>query len=182
MNILNYIKELFANICNAHEPEEPTLEETGTEMHSQTGQSNRSLFVSHKKRVLHNFYDRKESLLRDFPRLEVVNKGFDADESAIAVGVKLAIQRKNFIVLVESDITHNPPLFYGLRRVPEDAKHPVSEPLQQILTENQLLQPTPDWYGWKSTSVEDGYEDLKKLIETITASCSCNDKVISKCA
>ena len=167
MNFLKRLIDKIDSLPNRKEVEVQDLVEKGADMLSLIEKTKHEQFVSHKKMVVGDFQKWKESLERDFSTLEIVSEGFNTDQSIVTLGVKSTLYNTPIIVAIECDITRNPGMLYGIKRLPNDSSLQVPEALQQVLAKNNLDEQAPNWYGCKRTAVDFGYVDLKKLIVTV---------------
>lgn len=167
MNSLKRLKEKIDKSLSCKDEEIQDLEGKEADMLSLIEKTKHAQFVSHKKMVLRDFQNWKESLERDFTALELVSEGFNTDQSSVTLGVKSTLCNTPIIIAIECNITHSPAMYYGIKRLPNDFSLQVPDALQQVLAKNKLEDQPPNWYGSKRTSVDYGYVDLKKLIVTV---------------
>ncbi len=169
MKLQEYIKkELGIDDGN---PEEATeiLSEKEIELYNAINQI-QQLKSKYKRQIVESHFIEWEKLLQiDFPNLKISGDKFKLENNVINLGVKFSIADKQFIVIIESNNCDKSVIYFGIgRQFASNEKHIVPESLQKILVENQLSKPEKYWYGWKYTSLENGYVDLKNLINQIT--------------
>ena len=113
----------------------------------------------------------EELLHLDFPDLKIVGDKFILNNNIINTGVKLSVENKDFVAILECNNCDKPYIYFGIgSHFVSDEKYATPESIVRILFEKQLLQPEDFWYGWKSTLVENAYADLKTLIHEIIKS------------
>ncbi|MDL2319667.1 PD-(D/E)XK nuclease family protein [Alistipes sp. OttesenSCG-928-B03] len=116
------------------------------------------------------FNEWEAALRRDFPSFDVVGDQFKLNKAIINTGVRFNIGSLPFTALVEYD-RNTDEIYFGIgKHFSSDTKH-SPEVLQSILNKTKLDNEKPNtyWYGWRSTSSQDGYMRLKNLIEVIEA-------------
>lgn len=93
----------------------------------------------------------------DFPNYEYID--YRGADKYVKVGIILKYNEVKFSILIEKEGT----IYYGIGRHNSTPEH--SEEIKTLL--RPLLggfRESPWWYGWKDTSFQDGYYNLKSLI------------------
>lgn len=128
------------------------------------------------KQKMTEFFKNFEELLRlDFSSEEIVRDVFKLDENVINVGVKFKYNNVEFVAIIECNNCDVPTLYYGIgRHYSSLEKTILPESLNLIMESNNLKSPEDYWYGWKYTNLENGYLELKSLIQEIVKSTSPN--------
>lgn len=168
MELQKFIKEKLG--LQDDKPEEATeiLSEKETELNNAINQIQQLKSKYQKQIVVNHFEGWKQSLKDEFSDLTVVGDSFELDKNCINIGVKFSFENQNFTALIECNNWNKPNIFYGVgRRFASLTKHYTPETLQRVLNGNELLNPEDYWYGWKYTSLENGYVKLKTLIDEI---------------
>lgn len=124
---------------------------------------------NYKRQLVVNHFIEFEKLLQvDFPNLEIAGDKFKINNNFINVGVKITIESKDFVAIIECNNCDKPNIYFGIgRHFVSSEKFETSDSLQRILNDNKLSEPEDFWYGWKFTSIESAYSDLNKLINQI---------------
>ena len=121
-----------------------------------------------KQLVLRRFEQWEEKLKKDFSKRIVVSDKFNEKEEVINVGVKFSIENKAFAAVIECNDCNKPNLYFGVgRHFASQSKFETPLILQSFLNDRNLIKPEEFWYGWKYTTLEEGYSMLKAIIEDI---------------
>ncbi|SIS80166.1 PD-(D/E)XK nuclease superfamily protein [Kaistella chaponensis] len=125
-------------------------------------------FDYRKKNVVDRFNDWKQQIIADFPNLKIVEDDPSARNNVINLGVIMEVDGKEFSALVECIIGEPLNIYFGIS--PTYTNHgriDLPDSLAIILRKNNLGEPEKSWYGWRHTSLANGYVDLKNIIEKI---------------
>lgn len=141
------------------------LSEKETELNNAMSQI-QQLKSKYKRQIVEKYFKKfKNSLKEHFPNLEIVEDKFKLDKNFINVGVKFFIDGKELVAIIECNNCDEPRLYFGIgRHFASSEKFAVSETLQKILNDNELLEPEDLWCGWKFTTLDNAYSDLNNLI------------------
>ncbi|MFP5040284.1 PD-(D/E)XK nuclease family protein [Parasediminibacterium sp. JCM 36343] len=109
-----------------------------------------------------------ESLLNiDFPSLEIVGDKFILEKNIINIGVNFYDENKKFATIVEYEDSEDY-IYFGVGiHFASEKKFKPSKALQKILNDIEWDGVEDFWYGWKFTSFENAYIDLKNLINQV---------------
>lgn len=122
-----------------------------------------------KKIVLEKFKEWKRFLNLDFPSLIIVEDDCTKRDNIINLGVLFKVNGKEFSALIECIISEPINIYFGISPTYTNWGHcEMPDSLQTILKRNRLEEPEQSWYGWRHTTLSNGYIDLKNLIEQIT--------------
>ncbi|MFZ4414299.1 MAG: PD-(D/E)XK nuclease family protein [Bacteroidales bacterium] len=169
MELQNFIKEKLG-INEYDKPEDATkiLSEKEEELNNAISQI-QQLKSKFQKQIVENHFVEWEKLLEvDFPYLKIVGDRFTFDRNVINIGIKLSIENKEFVAIIECNNCDKLNIYFGIgRKFLNNEKFETSETLQKILTHNELSEPEDLWYGWKYTSLENAYSEFKILINQI---------------
>lgn len=117
--------------------------------------------------VKKSFENWKTLLSNNYPEREVVGDTFKIDKDYINIGVKFLLDKLDYVALIEWKKSTNK-IYVGIgRHYSSQSKHMISEDLQKILNNQQLVKPDDFWYGWKYTSFENAFNRLEALIKSI---------------
>lgn len=115
-----------------------------------------------------HFAEWRKLLEIDFPNLDIVGDNFKIDDNIINVGVKLCIDNKDYVAIIECNDCNKANIYYGIgRQFVSNEKHEVTNLLQNVINENELTRPEDWWYGWEYASIENAYAKLNKLIQQV---------------
>lgn len=136
----------------------------------------------YQKQIVSNHFEKWEnSLKNDFLSFAIIGDKFKFDQNCINVGVKFSIEDKEFVAVIECDDCNKPSIYFGIgRHFVGINKHKTSKLLQKILNDNDLQDPGNYWYGYKYTSIENAYKELKNLIEVIEKQIPNSNKAVMK--
>ena len=144
------------------------LAEKETELNNAITQIQLLKSLYQKQIVEKQFSELEKRLQVEFPNHEVKRDFFIEKPNIINIGVKFKINTKEYVAILEGDHTNHPFYYYGIgRHFSSHQKHDVCEELSRILQRNELIKPEDFWYGWKSTSLENGYVNLMNLTKDI---------------
>ncbi|MDR0940986.1 MAG: PD-(D/E)XK nuclease family protein [Bacteroidales bacterium] len=133
------------------------------------------LLSIYKKQLIRSFFEEwKQQLQRDFRKfkLDFVGDTFNLNSNVINIGVRFKVNDKYFSALLECNDCDNQNIYFGIGRgFASEKKHDISEKLSEIIDKGNLTKPDEWWYGWKYTSVQDGYQCLSDLIKKICVIC-----------
>lgn len=146
------------------------LSEKETELNNVISQI-QELKSNYKRQVVENNFEQCKKLLSiDFPNLKLVEDKFKLKSNIINVGVKFVIDNKEFVAIVECDNCNETNLYFGISsKFTKEVKFEACETFKKFLNDSELSRPEDFWYGWKYTSLENAYFDLKNLINQILA-------------
>lgn len=168
MRLQEFIKKELG--LNDDQPEEAleVLSEKETELENAISQI-QQLKSNYQRQILTDHFMQWEKLLKlDFPNFKIVGDKFIQNKSIINVGLKFAIEKKEFTALIECNNWDGSTIYFGVgRHFSSIEKHEIPELLKSILNENELSDPEEFWYGWKFTSLENAYIELKSLINQL---------------
>lgn len=125
--------------------------------------------IYEKKFIENNFLNFKKLLELDFLNMEIVGDSFKLNKRIINLGIKFVIDNKPFVAMLECEYSERPNFYFGVgRHFVTNERIEMPESLQKILQGNNFSKPENFWYGWKSTTIENAYLDLKNLITQIS--------------
>ncbi len=165
MKLQEFIKqELGIKDSNLEESIE-ILSEKEEELNSILNQI-QQLKSNYKKEIIKKlFIEWKEMLQLDFPNQQIVGDSFKLDQNIINLGIQFNIENKKFVAIIECNNCDKPNLYFGIgRHYSSKEKFELNDKLNDLLENSELSEPENYWYGWRFTSIESGYFDLKKLI------------------
>lgn len=112
------------------------------------------------------FEEWKNYLIERF-QLEDNQVFYQSKDSFIKTGVKLNYKGKHFSVLIEHNFNS---VYYGFGRhfTSANLDSELKEFLASLVSEQVMKEEEPWWYGWKYTSLIDGYLELENLIKLVT--------------
>ena len=122
-----------------------------------------------QKQIVENHFVKWEKLLKEeFSDLIIVGDKFNLDKNIINLGIKFSLENRDYVAIIECNDSDTSNFYLGIGRpIASNKKFETSETLQKILNDNELSMPEDLWYGWKYTSLENAYSDLKILINQI---------------
>ncbi len=117
-----------------------------------------------------HFVQWEKFLKEEFSDLMIVGDKFNLDKKIINLGIKFSLENKDYVAIIECNNTDTSNFYVGIGRpITSNKKFEISETLQNILNDNELSMPEDLWYGWKYTSLENAYSELKILINQINS-------------
>jgi len=167
MKLQEFIKKELGISDNNPEEAIEILTEKEIELNNAVSQIQLLKHKYNKHLVLSRFEEWEEKLKKDFSRILVSDK-FQEKEEVINVGVKFSIENKEFTAIIECNDCNKPNIYLGIgRHFSSQLKYETPQILQNFLNDRNLIKPEDYWYGWKYTSLTDGYRMLKEIIEEI---------------
>lgn len=169
MKLQEFIKQELGIEDNNLEESIETLTEKEDELNNVLNQI-QQLKSKYKKEIIKNHFTKWKNLLQlDFPNQEIVGDSFTIDQNIVNIGVRFSIENRKFVAIIECNNCDKPNLYFGIgRHYSSKEKFELNDRLNDLLDNNELSEPENFWYGWKFTSIESGYSDLKKLISDST--------------
>ncbi|KAA6313025.1 hypothetical protein EZS27_036137, partial [termite gut metagenome] len=102
-------------------------------------------------------------LQQDYPKHEIIDqiKG-DPSEAYTAIGVTLTKNNLKLEVLIEHDTDT---IYYGIRKI--ECSETLLLKISDFIKSLGFINKTALWFGFKDTSYENGYNDLKAFIDKV---------------
>jgi hypothetical protein len=167
MKLQEFIKKQLGISDNNPDEAIEILNEKEIELNNAVSQIQLLKHKYNKKIILSCFEEWEEKLKKDFSRVVVSDK-FKEKQEVINVGVKFSIENKEFTAIIECNDCNKPNIYLGIgRHFSSQHKYETPQILQSFLNDRNLTMPEDYWYGWKYTSLTDGYRMLKEIIEEI---------------
>lgn len=172
MELQKYIKKELG--LEDHKPEKALeiLSKKETELNSAIEQI-QQLKNNYEKQIVKNHFENWEKLLQtDFPNHKIVGVKSILYPNYISIGIKFSIENKDFVAIIENPVaTLN--VYFGVSSKftgKEEKSSEIPETLQRIIKDKLTTDDNKDWYGFKGTSFDEAYLELKSLIGEILSS------------
>jgi hypothetical protein len=161
-----FIKDRFGLIENNPRKAIEILSEKEEEFNAVINQIQKLKKSFQKQIALSKFKQWKAQLKDDFSNLEIIDYNYNVDY--INLGYQLTIDNQLYSVLIEYGLSENPPLYFGvgIHSASEKKHKPMAKELESLLISNNM-NGDQWWYGRKSTSFENGYEEFGNFIKEI---------------
>ncbi len=171
MKLQEFIKQELKLIDKKPEEAFEILSDKETELNNAISQI-QQLKSNYQKEIVKNHFLQWNKLFQiDFPNLKIVGDEFKKNNDVINIGVKFTIENKEFVAIIECNNCYKRNIYLGIgRHFVSSEKLEIPKSLERIINNNELKEPEDFWYGWKFTSLENAYSQIKTLIEQITSS------------
>ena len=167
MELQKFIKEKLGLQDNNPEGAITILSEKEMELNNALAQVQELKSVYKKQLILSCFENWESQLKKDFPNQDqqIVGDKFKLNKNVINIGIKFNIDGKDYSALLECNDCNKPNIYVGIGiGFASQQKHDESTKLKTILDNAELKSPDDWWYGWKYTSIENGYKHLLDLV------------------
>ncbi len=168
MNLQEFIKKEIGLFDKQPEEAIKILSDKKVELENAITQIDLLRTEYNKQIMIEQFTKWKFMLKNEQTGLVIVEDNFERDNNCINLGVEFSIEKMKFVAMIEVNDVNKPTIYLGIsRHFVTNSKHSIPPMLANVI-ENQKLDKSDNlWYGWKYTSVKNGYERLQSLINEI---------------
>jgi len=175
MKLQEFIKQELGLQENNPEEAITTLSEKEIEL-SKAIEQIQQLKEKYQKKIILNYFEQvEEKLKNDFPKLKFVGDKFKLDKNVINAGVEFSIDNQYFSVLLECNDYSKTNIYYGIGRhfASENLLKDLQKTITKFIASADLFHKKywnfddDFWYAWHYTSVDNGYERLKNLLQQL---------------